>query len=126
MTNQKKILIVDDEPDVVKWLSILFKENGYEVVGAYDGHEGFEKAQTERPDLIALDLSMPRESGIKMYRNLLNSEELADVPVIMITGATPKVNEFLSRLKHKKSPAGFFEKPIDKDELLSKVKELIG
>lgn len=126
MTNQKKILIVDDEPDVVRWLSIFFNENGYKTIGASDGHEGFEKAQADHPDLIALDISMPRESGIKMYRNLLNSKELADIPVIMITGATPKLNDFLARLKRKKNPAGFFEKPIEKEELLSKVRELIG
>ena len=122
----KKILIVDDEQDVVRWLSILFRENGYHTEWAYDGREGFEKAEASPPDLITLDVSMPRESGIKMYGNLLKSEVTADIPVIMVTVASPKLEEFLGRLRTKKAPAGFFEKPIDKDELLKKVKELIG
>ncbi len=126
MAQPRKILIVDDEADVVQWLSIFFKENGYETLAAYDGAEGFEKVKSDHPDLITLDISMEGESGIKMYWNLLKSDQYAGIPVIMITGATPKLDEFLERLRKKKSPAGFFEKPIDKDELLRKVKELIG
>lgn len=126
MTQKKKILIVDDEPDVVKWLSIFFTENGYETLSAADGAEGFAKVQSEHPDLITLDISMNGESGIKMYWNLLKAENLAGIPVVMLTGATPKLSEFLDRLRKKKSPAGFFEKPVDKNELLAKVKELIG
>lgn len=126
MTNLKKILIVDDDPDVVKWLSILFVENGYQTAGAYDGLEGFDKAQTLHPDLITLDISMAQESGIKMYWKLLNSKELSNIPVIMITGVMPELNEFFARMRRKRSPAGFFEKPIEKEQLLRKVKELIG
>jgi len=126
MARPRKILIVDDESDVVQWLSIFFKENGYETISAYDGAEGFEKVKSDRPDLITLDISMGGESGIKMYWNLLKSREYSDIPVIMLTGATPKLDDFLERLRKKKSPAGFFEKPVDKDELLKKVKDLIG
>lgn len=126
MSQKKKILIVDDEPDVVKWLSIFFTENGYETISAADGAEGFAKVQSEHPDLITLDISMNGESGIKMYWNLLKTENLAGIPVVMLTGATPKLSEFLDRLRKKKSPAGFFEKPVDKDKLLAKVRELIG
>jgi len=124
--NGKKILIVDDEQDTVRWLSILFREHGYQTDWAYDGRQGFEKAEAAPPDLITLDISMPGESGIKMYGKLLKSETTASIPVIMVTVASPKLEEFLGRLKTKKAPAGFFEKPIDKDELINKVKELIG
>jgi DNA-binding response OmpR family regulator len=126
MAPSRKILIVDDEPDVVQWLSIFFTEHGYETISAADGAEGFDKVKSEHPDLITLDISMKGESGIKMYWNLLKSEQFADIPVIMLTGATPQLDDFLARLRKKKSPAGFFEKPVDKEELLAKVKELIG
>jgi DNA-binding response OmpR family regulator len=124
--NGKRILIVEDEKDTVRWLSILFREHGYQTDWAYDGREGFEKAEASPPDLITLDISMPGESGIKMYGKLLKSEKTADIPVVMITVASPKLEEFLGRLKSKKAPAGFFEKPIDKDELMIKIKALIG
>jgi len=124
--NGKRILIVDDERDVVRWLSVLFSEHGYSTDSAADGREGFEKAEASLPDLITLDISMPGESGIKMYGKLLKSEKASKIPVIMVTVASPKLEEFLGRLKTKKAPAGFFEKPIDQDELIKKVKELIG
>ncbi|MBD3233662.1 MAG: response regulator [candidate division Zixibacteria bacterium] len=125
MSDKKKILIVDDEPDVVEWLTVFFEENGYQTIGAYDGKEGFEKAQEQKPDLISLDISMEGESGVKMYKRLLESDDLKDIPVILVTGATPQLQNFFERLKDLKSPEGFFEKPVDKDELLKKVQELI-
>jgi DNA-binding response OmpR family regulator len=126
MSDKKKILVVEDEPDIVKWLTVLFENNGYEVVSATDGGEGFSKAESENPDLITLDISMPKESGIKMYGKLLNSDKLSGIPVIMVTVATPELNSFLARLKQKKSPAAFFEKPVKDTQLLEKVRELIG
>lgn len=126
MSTRKKILVVDDEPDVVTWLSVLLQEHGYDIITAVDGAEGFRKAESDHPDLITLDLSMGEDSGIKMYSRLLKSEALTGIPVIMVTGASRKVNDFLARMRKKKSPAGFFEKPVDAEEFLAKVKELIG
>ena len=87
---------------------------------------GILKAKEESPDLITLDISMPKESGIKMYHNLLTSTDLEKIPVIMVTVATPQLDNFLARLKGQKQPAGFFEKPVKEDELLAKIKEVIG
>lgn len=126
MTDKKKILVVEDEPDIVRWLTILLENHGYEVVSAVDGADGIQKAKQELPDLITLDISMPKESGIKMYHNLLNSTELENTPVIMVTVATPQLDSFLARLKGQKQPAGFFEKPVKEDELIAKVKEVLG
>ncbi len=124
MPDKKKILVVEDEPDIVRWLTVLFENHGYEVVSAVDGAEGVQKAKAESPDLITLDISMPKESGIKMYHNLLKSPELENTPVIMVTVATPQLDNFLARLKGQKQPAGFFEKPVKEEELLAKVKEI--
>ena len=126
MPDQKTILVVDDEPDILRWLTLLFENNGYRVFTAQDGLEGMEKAKSENPDLITLDISMPVESGVKMYRNLHKEDKLANIPVILVTGATPMLNTFLTKIKQLKQPAGFMEKPVKETELLEKVKSLIG
>ncbi len=126
MPDMKTILVVDDEPDILRWLTLLFENNGYRVVTAKDGLEGMEKARSEKPDLITLDISMPTESGVKMYRNLHNDENLTGIPVVLVTGATPMLNTFLSKIKKLKKPAGFMEKPVKDTDLLEKVKEIIG
>ena len=63
MADQKKILVVDDEPDMVEWLTTFFEDNGYATIFAHDGFDGFEKVLSEKPDLITLDITMNRESG---------------------------------------------------------------
>jgi CheY-like chemotaxis protein len=123
---KKKILIVDDEPDVVKWLTILFENSGYDTSSAFDGSEGFAKACSDCPDLITLDISMEGESGAKMYKKLLENKTTAEIPVIMLTGASPKLDEFLARMRGSKRPAAFMEKPVTDSQLLDKVTELIG
>lgn len=126
MADQKRILIVDDEPDMVEWLTAFFQDNGYATMFAYDGFDGFEKAESEMPDLITLDISMDKESGIKMFRKLNESEKTAKIPVIMLTGVSVDFKKFISSRKQVPPPTAYFEKPVDRDELLKKVKELIG
>jgi len=122
----KTILIVDDEPDIVKWLKTLFEEHGYATISAPNGFEGFDKAESERPDLITLDITMDKESGVKMYRKLHESDRTKNIPVIMVTGVDPQFKDFISKRKQVNPPAAYFEKPVNKDELLAKIKELIG
>ncbi len=124
MSDSKKILIVDDEEDITKWLTLLFKENGYETVTASNGSEGYDKALSENPDIIVLDISMPVESGVKMYRNIRESDKLSTIPVIMLTGVTPEFEKFISSRTQVPAPNAYFEKPVDKDALLKKVGEL--
>lgn len=126
MADPKKILIVDDEPDMVAWLEAFFDDNGYDTIFANDGFDGFEKAKTEKPDLITLDITMDKESGVKMFRNLQETEETTNIPVIMITGVTQDFKKFIQTRKQVDPPAAYFEKPVDKDALINKVKELIG
>ena len=125
MSDKKKILIVEDEPDLVEMLSVFFGESGFDTITAYDGHEGFIKAENEKPDLITLDISMPGESGVKMYRNLINSDKAKNIPVIIITAAPAELKGFIKRMKSFPDPAGYFEKPVNRDELLSKIKALV-
>jgi DNA-binding response OmpR family regulator len=126
MADAKKILIVEDEEHQRTWLTAFFEDNGYETVTAEDGEAGFEKAKGGGIDLITLDITMDRQSGVKMFRNLQESPETEAIPVIMITGMAREFKTFIQRTKQVKDPAGYFEKPVDRDALLAKVKELIG
>ncbi|MCP4566179.1 MAG: response regulator [FCB group bacterium] len=126
MADKKKILVVDDEPDVVKWLTVLFENSGYDVVSAPNGSEGFKKAEEVHPNLITLDITMPEESGIRMYRNLHESKILSDIPVIILTGVSPEFERFISTRSQVNPPAAYIEKPVNDEDLLNKVKELLG
>ncbi len=130
---KKKILVLDDEPDVVTYLASLFEDNDYIVVSANDGNEGLKKARSEKPDLITLDISMPEKSGIRFYREIRADEELKDIPIIIVTGVSSThdggsgedFKRFLDKQKHMQPPDGFVMKPIEKDQLLGTVKKLL-
>jgi len=122
----KKILIVDDEADIRTYLEVLFNENGYETAVAADGDVAMAKAKEFKPDLITLDIIMPHESGQKFYRQLAKDPELSKVPVVICTGMERYKDLFQRSYRTMPKPFGFIEKPIDKDELLKKVKEAVG
>jgi CheY-like chemotaxis protein len=122
----KKILIVDDEADIRTYLEVLFGENGYETAVAVDGDVAMAKAREFKPDAITLDIIMPRETGQKFYRQLVKDPELSKVPVVICTGMERFRDLFGRDHRTMPKPFGFIEKPIDKDELLKKIKEAIG
>jgi CheY-like chemotaxis protein len=122
----KRILIVDDEPDVVTYLSALLQDNGLSVLVANDGKEGFEKAKAEQPDLILLDITMPEESGVRMFRNVQGDPQTAAIPVVIVTGVSHEFKRFIETRKQVHPPAGYFEKPPDREQLLAKIDELLG
>jgi CheY-like chemotaxis protein len=126
MEKQKKtILVVEDEDDVMDYLVTLFEDHDYNVIKATNGKTGFEKALSDHPDLISLDISMPEESGVRMYRNLHDTPSTKDIPVIIITGVTHDFKAFIESRRQVDPPAGYFEKPIDRDAVLAKVREII-
>jgi CheY-like chemotaxis protein len=126
MGDKKKILVVDDEPDIVEGFTTFFEDNGYETISASNGREAFEMAQSEQPDLITLDISMDKESGVKALGNLQKTESTAKIPIIIITGVSTDLKTFINRSKQVEFPAAFLEKPVDNDQMLKTVKELIG
>ena len=126
MAELKKILIIDDEEDVRTYLSTFFSDNGLNAISAVDGKEGVQKAVAEKPDLITLDVSMPEESGVKALRDLQSNEVTKNIPVIIVTGVSTDIKRFIESRKQVHPPEGFFEKPIDRDKLLKKVKELLN
>jgi CheY-like chemotaxis protein len=127
----KKILIVDDEPDVCTYLSRLFEEHGYQVTCAADGNEAMQAVEKDKPDLISLDLSMPQQSGVRFYRELRARPELSDLPVIFVTAITgpggPSDTEHFYRSRSQMPPPdAFVAKPIDPDEILGLVRKLLA
>ena len=131
-SDKKKILIVDDEPDVVSYLEMLLRDGGYETVTASNGREGIEVARREKPDLVTLDVSMPEASGTRFYKDIRGDEELASVPVIIVTAVTGYggdkygYEKFLSGRRLVPPPDGFFPKPIEPEAFLKTVAELLA
>ncbi|MFC1520989.1 response regulator [Elusimicrobiota bacterium] len=127
----KKILIVDDEQDVVTYLDTLLKDNGYETILALTADEAMKSVREKSPDLVSLDITMPGKSGIKVFREMRDDEKLKNIPIVVVTAITGSTSpdefkNFLNSRKHYKAPEGFVPKPIDKDELIKMVKGLIG
>ncbi len=129
---KKKILILEDDPDVVTYLKTLLEDHGYATDSAVNGWEGMEKAQASRPDLITLDISMPEKSGIRFYRELKDDPGLSKVPVVVVTGVTgfgrspEDFRRFLETRKQVPPPDAFIAKPIDQDELLKVIRDLLA
>jgi CheY-like chemotaxis protein len=115
----KKIMIIDDDPNVVSYLTDLFDDNGYDTCSASGGSEALETLAKEKPDLITLDLEMPEEWGPRLYRKIVQEKESKNTPVIVISGLIG------SQYAIQKAVASLL-KPFDKDELLKIVKDTIG
>jgi DNA-binding response OmpR family regulator len=126
MNEAKQILIVEDEPDEVAYLKTLFTDAGFRVISAANGHDGFEKAKAEHPDLITLDISMPEESGVRLFRDLQGDGDTANIPVVMITGVTHDFKHFIENRRQVHPPAGYFDKPPDREQLLAKINEILS
>lgn len=120
----KNVLIVDDEPDMRIFISTLFKTSGYSAVAAKNGIEGIQKARDNAPDLIILDVMMPGEGGVTMYKELRTDSALKQVPVIMVSAIAKKTfTHYLKMLNARLNgaipyPEAYMEKPPEAEELL--------
>jgi CheY-like chemotaxis protein len=122
----KKVLVIDDEPDIVTYLTTLLQDNGMQTTSAVDGVEGMARARDERPDLITLDMSMPEQSGVKTLRQLQADEQLCDIPVVIITGVSTDFERFIKTRRQVTPPAGYIAKPIDADDVLRTLREILS
>ncbi len=129
---KKTVLIVEDELDMRIFISTLLETSGYEPIMTRDGTEGLLKAKDVRPDLIILDVMMPGEGGVQMYRQLKTDKNLCDIPVIMLSAVTRKtfahyLNMVNARLKDAiPDPDAYIEKPPEAEDLLKMTTSLIG
>jgi len=114
----KKILIIDDDPIIVKYLQAVFSDNGYETCVATSSMEGLDVVRQEKPDLITLDLQMPGEWGPRFYRKLRRDKDFKDIPIIVVSG--------IDGDHAIKNAVAFVKKPFDPEKLVGIVKNTIG
>ncbi len=146
----KTVMIIDDDENAVKFLSVVLSENGYDTLAAYDGREGMEKLKETQVDLIILDVMMPKKTGFVLFKQLKKNEQLKDIPVLMLTGVAASLADMDSeaddtfarpydslreslrkaiqdmRKEGEVRPEMFVDKPVDPDAFIEKVRQLIG
>src|SRR5579863_2675293 len=118
-----KILVVDDDPDLVRAMRLRLRASNFEVATATDGYSAIASAQKERPNLIILDLGLPVGDGFVVLDRLRSSDALAGVPVIVLSARDPQSNE---QRALKAGATAFFQKPADNDELMNLIRVSIG
>jgi len=120
---KKKILVVDDEGDILHFLELVLREKGYEVATASSGHEALTRAQMAKPDLILLDIMMPQMDGWEVLKLLRVDDETSDIPVAMLSART----EAKDRVQGLQEGAvDYICKPFSLDELLAKVEGIFA
>jgi len=122
MAENKRIMIVDDERDLVETLTYRLEASGYTVLTAHDGEEGLEKAREEKPDLILLDVMMPKMDGYHVCRLLKFDEELKDIPIIMLTARGQEQDR---KTGTDSGANDYVTKPFESSDLLKKIKEYL-
>ena len=128
MPKKKKVLLVDDEVDFVEINKAALENKGYDVIPAYNGEEGIQKALQEKPDIIILDVMMETKTeGFEVARKLRKYEEMKNVPIIMLTAIRERMD-----IKFKIQPdeewlpvTEFVEKPVPPDKLIEKVEQML-
>jgi CheY-like chemotaxis protein len=146
----KQVLIVDDDTNTVKYLSAVLSDHGYDPVSAPDGSEGLKQIEKAKPDLIVLDVMMPKKTGFVLFKQLKQDEQYKEIPILMLTGVSGVLEELEDRkeetferpydslreaLKKKIQemreeglvrPEMFVDKPVESESFIAKVRELIG
>jgi len=125
-TSAKRILVVDDEPDMREFLTTVLEDHGYLYDTARDGEEAMARIEANPPDLIALDVSMPHKSGVGVYRALKKDERFKHIPVVFITGVTDEFERFISSRRQVPAPEGYISKPVDHDRFLAMIEKLLA
>lgn len=148
----KSVLIVDDDPGIVKYLETVLHESGYQSRSAGDGKEGLEKLQELKPHLVILDVMMPKKSGFVLFKQMKKDEGLKDIPVIMLTSVgevvdvdmkaedkgdtfgeiresfSGKIEKLVGsfRSEGEVRPEIFLDKPVEPEALIEAVRKLVG
>ena len=146
----KQVLVVDDDPNTVTYVSAVLSDHGYDPVLAPDGSEGLRMIAQAKPDLIILDVMMPKKSGFVLFKQLKKDEQYKHIPILMVTGVSGVLEELeghkdetaerpydsLREALRKKirkmrdeglvRPETFMDKPVDPDAFIAKVQELVG
>ncbi len=128
MSDKKKILVVDDEPDFASIVQGNLEKEGFEVEVAYNGVEGLEKVKANPPDAIVLDVMMPEKDGYEMCKDLKEDEKLANIPVLLLTAVADHVSS--TRYSHyggmSTEADDYLPKPASAEQITESIKGLLG
>jgi CheY-like chemotaxis protein len=146
----KQVLLVDDDRNTVKYLSEVLRDHGYDPVPARDGSEGLEKVKQAKPDLIVLDVMMPKKTGFVLFKQLKQDERYKEIPILMLTAVSGVLEELeehkeetferpydslrealKTKIREMREeglvrPEMFVDKPVDADSFVARVRQLIG
>ncbi len=129
---KKKVLVVDDEPDVITYLKTLLEDEGYEVISAENADEAMIRLLQEKPDLVSLDIMMPKKSGIAFYRTMKLDERTKDIPAIFVSAFSIAQNfkgeSFRNLIPETEvpEPEAYIEKPIEIPKLMETIHTIVG
>lgn len=118
-TDKKKILIVDDEPDIVETVQFLMQSEGFETITAMDGEEALKKAKEENPDLMILDVMLPKINGYKVCRLLKFDNKYKHIPILMLTARSQEEDKIIGE---ETGADEYITKPFNIDELVDKIR----
>ena len=125
-TGNQRVLVVDDDEDILAYLSAWLGDQGFTVDIAHDGNEAFAKLQANKPDLITLDIVMPQKTGVRLYREIKKNPEYSRIPVIIITGLQSEFENFISHRRSAPPPDGYISKPFEQDNLLKTINKVLA
>jgi DNA-binding response OmpR family regulator len=121
--------VIDDEPDIVKFVSSILEDNGFLVHSANEARTGETLIREKNPDLVLLDLMMPGRSGVQLFARLRGDDATKEIPLIMVTGIKDEMGvdwgDVVGKLKARK-PDGFYEKPVDPERLMKLVNSVLS
>ena len=123
-----KILVVDDDPDLVESVTMILESKNHEVVQAYGGIEGLEKAKAEKPDAIVLDVMMPDKDGYEVCKELKGDPEYSDIPILLLTAVVSQIpnSSYTSRMGMETEADDYIDKPVEPGELAKLVERLLA
>ena len=120
----KRILCIEDEPDMIELIRLILSRHGFEVSGANGGVEGARKIREEMPDLVLLDIMMPDMDGWEVYQQIKADENTKDIPVIVVTAKAQNIDKVLGL--HIAKVDDYISKPFTPDDLLESVKTVFA
>lgn len=129
--NRQRILLVDDEPDAIEFLQDLLHDHGYATSSASNAQDGLDRAREQPPDLVCLDVLMPKESGISLYQKLRTDPTLCRIPIVITSGLS--FSRELKQIEYRKlangtvlpEPDGIVEKPVDVEAFMSIIRRVL-
>ena len=123
-----KILVVDDDPDLVESVTMILESRNHDVIQAYGGIEGLEKAKAEKPDAIILDVMMPDKDGYAVCKELKGDPEYSEIPILLLTAVVSQIPSsiYTSRMGMETEADDYIDKPVEPGELAKLVERLLA